>query len=559
MQVSSECPFFFHPSLIATLSEPSLEATREGATARTIPEPAPERTPEPPIVSSDSSSSPNEAREEDDLMPLPQRRPSTVAEGAFASPRRLHRPSLEALITTPHVSSNLAVLLPKELWKPDSQSSACDALDCGAKFGLFHERRHHCRKCGGVFCGTCTTHSAALLDTTAMPFIFPPPDHPILNSPVPSLSSSVSSVSTSSSTPTSLGPPVDVHRICDECYWQLRSTRATGTALSPQRSRRSSHDSVGATLGSPLGSTASHSTPGPHNPSRPPSSLRQQAHHHQFAERELRQHASVSSLRSPLPSASHDGSRPHSRPSMRRSHSSQEAAVGFGSYYRSPSSTLLPTAEPSPSSGHRSKSRKSSLVSSLCTEEEGESQSQTQHTDSRTPRLPRTPHESLVYALSPSTLPHTRSSHSHSSARDARRSARAKALADAEKEAALTGAIQSYPLIVSSAACQARGGGIWAPKPVPVDVSRSGVTAAAVQTSRIRLNSGGNKNYMMPHIGDDSYESDDDYDDDDMARNEKKRLWRSRLIIDGDIKVRIPLAPAPVSERRGLALNWSTF
>ena len=56
---------------------------------------------------------------------------------------------------------------------------------------------------------------------------------------------------------------------------------------------------------------------------------------------------------------------------------------------------------------------------------------------------------------------------------------------------------------------------------------------AGFQAGRTRVNSGGNKNHIMPHVGDDSCESDDDYDEDDVARIEKKRLWRSRLIVDG--------------------------
>ncbi|KAI9486200.1 MAG: hypothetical protein EXX96DRAFT_34869 [Benjaminiella poitrasii] len=36
-------------------------------------------------------------------------------------------------------------------FKPDADASHCDYLGCSTTFGLF-ERRHHCRKCGDIFC-----------------------------------------------------------------------------------------------------------------------------------------------------------------------------------------------------------------------------------------------------------------------------------------------------------------------------------------------------------------------------------------------------------------------
>ncbi|ETV98668.1 hypothetical protein H310_08773 [Aphanomyces invadans] len=38
-------------------------------------------------------------------------------------------------------------------WVPDSQRTACAA--CTAKFHVFN-RKHHCRVCGEVICGTCS-------------------------------------------------------------------------------------------------------------------------------------------------------------------------------------------------------------------------------------------------------------------------------------------------------------------------------------------------------------------------------------------------------------------
>ncbi|KAF9969320.1 hypothetical protein BGZ73_008380 [Actinomortierella ambigua] len=37
-------------------------------------------------------------------------------------------------------------------WKPDSSTQVCTWPGCGRQFGFF-ERRHHCRRCGEIFCG----------------------------------------------------------------------------------------------------------------------------------------------------------------------------------------------------------------------------------------------------------------------------------------------------------------------------------------------------------------------------------------------------------------------
>jgi len=47
----------------------------------------------------------------------------------------------------------------KNHWKPDSEVSSC--ADCSRPFTLIN-RRHHCRRCGDIFCGRCTNFTARL-------------------------------------------------------------------------------------------------------------------------------------------------------------------------------------------------------------------------------------------------------------------------------------------------------------------------------------------------------------------------------------------------------------
>lgn len=44
-------------------------------------------------------------------------------------------------------------------WKLDSEKDACEK--CNKKFGVF-TRKHHCRRCGGLFCDTCSSKKADL-------------------------------------------------------------------------------------------------------------------------------------------------------------------------------------------------------------------------------------------------------------------------------------------------------------------------------------------------------------------------------------------------------------
>jgi len=129
-------------------------------------------------------------------------------------------------------NEHLAVLLPKNLWKPDSLASNCDNFYCRIKFSLF-ERRHHCRKCGGVFCGNCTTRTTPLLDASNLNFLHPP-----RNIPLEVYASPIS--------------PIIPGRVCDDCWEQLNGYPTPRTPRIPDLV-----PSVPVTIQKPFASEAS--------------------------------------------------------------------------------------------------------------------------------------------------------------------------------------------------------------------------------------------------------------------------------------------------------------
>ncbi|EAU80269.1 hypothetical protein CC1G_13402 [Coprinopsis cinerea okayama7 len=149
--------------------------------------------------------------------------PSLTHSGVSSSSSSLYDvPAISAQLAGERPNEHLAVLLPKAMWKPDNLASVCDNLYCRVSFGLF-ERRHHCRKCGGVFCAACTSRNTPLLDTSNLEFTHPPRNIPI----------------TAFDSPTS---PVLNSRVCDDCYDQIHGLRTTPhTPSRPHMKRALSH------------------------------------------------------------------------------------------------------------------------------------------------------------------------------------------------------------------------------------------------------------------------------------------------------------------------------
>jgi hypothetical protein len=110
------------------------------------------------------------------------------------------------------------------MWQADEQATEC--FLCHSKFTLFF-RRHHCRKCGRVVCGNCSSNRSTYLPST---YVVSPPSQIFLESPhVP-------------------------HRTCDVCMEELEMLRAAlrggedrdnsnrPSSSSRRRRRRSKYD-----------------------------------------------------------------------------------------------------------------------------------------------------------------------------------------------------------------------------------------------------------------------------------------------------------------------------
>jgi len=55
----------------------------------------------------------------------------------------------------------------RDHWRRDSEVTECAASNCTKRFSFF-ERRHHCRRCGDIFCALHTSHTLPL-DQNASP------------------------------------------------------------------------------------------------------------------------------------------------------------------------------------------------------------------------------------------------------------------------------------------------------------------------------------------------------------------------------------------------------
>ncbi|KAF3926196.1 hypothetical protein ABW21_db0207135 [Orbilia brochopaga] len=68
------------------------------------------------------------------------------------------KPVQPVVVMEPKVGSTDEVTGPpsKGNWKPDAEATVCDSPICSKSFSLF-DRRHHCRRCGNIFCAQHTS------------------------------------------------------------------------------------------------------------------------------------------------------------------------------------------------------------------------------------------------------------------------------------------------------------------------------------------------------------------------------------------------------------------
>ncbi|KAK6539885.1 hypothetical protein TWF694_008722 [Orbilia ellipsospora] len=81
--------------------------------------------------------------------------PSPVVRTPIKSPKPVETATVTVM--EPTVGSTDEVTGPpsKANWKPDAEATVCDAAVCNKSFSLF-DRRHHCRRCGNIFCAQHT-------------------------------------------------------------------------------------------------------------------------------------------------------------------------------------------------------------------------------------------------------------------------------------------------------------------------------------------------------------------------------------------------------------------
>ncbi|KAL0950570.1 hypothetical protein HGRIS_007372 [Hohenbuehelia grisea] len=161
-----------------------------------------------PKVQEEQEPIPSPASSQSTLPSLTSSATSSSTSSLCPSPVAV-QPQLPTITCATYTRPNehLAVLLPKQLWKPDGLAPVCDSFYCSIRFGMF-ERRHHCRKCGGVFCRQCTSRSTPLLDASNLDFLNPPRNVPL-------------------STYESPESPVLLSKVCDDCFDQIHGCPST--------------------------------------------------------------------------------------------------------------------------------------------------------------------------------------------------------------------------------------------------------------------------------------------------------------------------------------------
>ncbi|KXS14395.1 FYVE-domain-containing protein [Gonapodya prolifera JEL478] len=96
-------------------------------------------------------------------------RPASVRLGAGSSSHSSSRAisrnqsvsQTSSRATTPDVANFVTGPPSRVHWRPDDEVTECQAPECEVVFGLLN-RRHHCRRCGNIFCGEHSAKQARL-------------------------------------------------------------------------------------------------------------------------------------------------------------------------------------------------------------------------------------------------------------------------------------------------------------------------------------------------------------------------------------------------------------
>ncbi len=113
--------------------------------------------------------------------------------------------SVSDIARPPRARAHVGMLARKD-WVPDRKATHCSQFGCGKQFS-FRVRRHHCRRCGLVFCGEHSSRQAPLEQLGGG-----------MNPGMPPLAGALSSGARLS---TSEGVGLFV-RVCDSCYHELQ-------------------------------------------------------------------------------------------------------------------------------------------------------------------------------------------------------------------------------------------------------------------------------------------------------------------------------------------------
>ena len=106
---------------------------------------------------------PTAAQEPEAQLPQSSAAAVTPRDGLDA-PFRLTLSELQTVSAAEEVAGTPQGFFTRENWVPDSATKTCMAPSCGDAFTFFN-RRHHCRRCGKIYCGACSKGRVVISDS----------------------------------------------------------------------------------------------------------------------------------------------------------------------------------------------------------------------------------------------------------------------------------------------------------------------------------------------------------------------------------------------------------